>query len=148
MDRRTFIAGASAAALLPALPLATQSLAQTEEVTVRLRELYKRNGDFTKYATDRAEQRVSIRGFMAPPLKADARFFVLTNRPMAVCPFCESSVDWPEDILAIYLKRVVDVVPFNVPIIVRGRLELGEYTDPDTGFVSRVRLTDSNYERA
>ena len=75
------------------------------------------------------------------------RFFVLTKRPMAVCPFCETSADWPEDILAVYLKRNLDVVAYNVPIVARGTLEIGDYRDPDTGFLSRVRLTDASFER-
>ncbi len=84
---------------------------------------------------------------MAPPLKAETRFFVLTARPMSVCPFCETEAEWPEDILAVYAKRVVRVIPFNVGIMTTGQLELGSYTDPDTGFVSRVRLADAVYER-
>jgi hypothetical protein len=82
---------------------------------------------------------------MAPPLKADSNFFVLTKRPMAVCPFCESSADWPDDILAIYTKRTLKVIPFNVKIVVQGVLELGDMTDPDTGFVSRIRVVDARY---
>ena len=64
---------------------------------------------------------------------------------MAVCPFCESSADWPDDILAIYTKRTVKVIPFNVKIVVQGVLELGDKTDPDTGFVSRIRVVDAKY---
>jgi hypothetical protein len=90
---------------------------------------------------------VSVTGFMAPPLKAESSFFVLTKRPMAVCPFCETSADWPDDILAIYTKRAIDVVPFNIRIRTEGTLELGTFKDPDTGFVSRVRIVDAHYER-
>ena len=73
---------------------------------------------------------------MAPPLKANARFFVLTKMPMAVCPFCETEAEWPEDILAIYTKRRVKPVPFNVKIKTRGILALGALRDPETGFLS------------
>ena len=38
---------------------------------------------------------VAITGFMAPPLKAESTFFVLTSQPMAICPFCQSDADWP-----------------------------------------------------
>lgn len=65
-----------------------------------------------------------------------------------MCPFCETSEEWPDDILAIYTKRTVDVVPFNVPILTRGTLELGDFRDPETGFLSRVRITNAAYERA
>ena len=84
---------------------------------------------------------------MAPPLRADSNFFVLTRRPMAVCPFCSSAMDWPTDIVAIHTKRLVKVIAFNIPIAVTGVLELGTYKDPEFGFVSRVRLADASYER-
>jgi hypothetical protein len=63
---------------------------------------------------------------------------------MAVCPFCETEAEWPSDILAVYTKRVVDVVPFNVKIETAGILQLGAYRDPDTGFLSMVRLTGAS----
>ena len=80
-----------------------------------------------------------------PPLKAESKFFVLTKMPMAVCPFCETEAEWPNDILAVYTKRIVDVIPFNKKITVSGVLELGGYRDPETGFLSMVRLSDANY---
>jgi hypothetical protein len=85
---------------------------------------------------------------MAPPLKAEADFFVLTKLPMAVCPFCDSELNWPTDIVLVRLGQRQDWVDFNRPIVVRGRLELGTEVDPETGFVSRVRLVDAAYEIA
>ena len=141
MDRRQLVIGAAALAL-PAPALAVDG------GTVRMRDLYNLNGTFSDFAKANQGGRLTVRGFMAPPLKADAQFFVLTKRPLVVCPFCETSADWPEDILAIYTKRVLDVVPFNVRILTRGRLEIGDHRDPETGFLSRVRLADATYERA
>ena len=43
---------------------------------------------------------------------------------------------------------MVDQIPFNVPILVTGTLELGDYTDPDLGFYSRVRISGATYARA
>ena len=83
---------------------------------------------------------------MAPPLKVEINFFVLTKQPLSVCPFCETEADWPDDILAVYTKRIVRVLPFNLKIEVRGVLELGTAKDAETGFVSRVRLTDAKYD--
>jgi hypothetical protein len=114
---------------------------------VKLRELYNKDLSFSDFAKAREGARVAVTGFMAPPLKAESSFFVLTTRPMAVCPFCETEAEWPDDILAVYTKRVLKVEPFNVGIVVRGRLELGSFKDPETGFVSRVRLADAVYER-
>ena len=87
----------------------------------------------------------SIVGFMAPPLKADADFLVLTKEPVSLCPFCNSDQDWPDSIIVVYLSQTQEFVQQNRLIEVRGRLELGSRTDPETGFVSLVRLVDARF---
>jgi hypothetical protein len=87
---------------------------------------------------------VRMRGFMAPPLKPESRFFVLTREPVAVCPFCASDAEWPVDIVVIYLEKTLVPVDFQKRITVEGRLEIGSRTDPHTGFVSQVRLIDAD----
>lgn len=114
---------------------------------VRLRDLYDRDMSFSELAQSLEGKRVAVSGFMAPPLKAESSFFVLTKIPMSVCPFCETEAEWPDDILAVYTKRTLRVVPFNVPIITEGTLELGTFVDEETGFLSRVRLADAIYRR-
>ncbi|PJG85974.1 hypothetical protein [Conservatibacter flavescens] len=99
--------------------------------------------EFSDKVKELEGKKVTIRGFMAPPLKPDANFFVLTKTPMALCPFCDSDSDWPEDILVVYLKKRQNFVQFNAIIEVEGRLEKGSWTDPDTGFVSLLRLRDA-----
>jgi len=88
---------------------------------------------------------VVMQGFMAPPLKADATFLVLTARPVSLCPFCQSDADWPHDIVVVYLAKGEEMErrASSQPIDVAGTLELGSKTDPETGFVSHVRLTDA-----
>ena len=136
--------------LLAALPLClvSRSLLAADTATIKLRDLYDKDLGFSDLALSRQGRRVTVAGFMAPPLKAESVFFVLTKMPMAVCPFCEPGMPWPDDILAVYAKRVVEVVPFNVPITVTGVLELGDAVDPELGFYSRVRLVDATYDRA
>lgn len=90
---------------------------------------------------------VKIIGFMAPPLKADAKFFVLTQYPMALCPFCSSDADWPPDIIVAFLKKRQSFVQFNAPIEVTGTLEIGSQTDPETGFVSLMRIVDAKFKK-
>ncbi len=145
-SRRLFLS------LLPALPLAAALpgglRAQDPDAAIRLRDLYNRDMSFSDLALANEGQRITIAGFMAPPLRAESNFFVLTKMPMAVCPFCEPGMPWPVDILAVYAKRVIDVVPFNVPLETSGLLELGDYVDPELGFYSKVRLTDAIYGRA
>lgn len=89
---------------------------------------------------------VTIRGFMAPPLKAEASFFILTKQPVSLCPFCDSDADWPDDIILVRLARDQAFVQNNRPIEVTGTLEVGSKTDEETGFVSLVRLVQARFE--
>jgi len=88
-------------------------------------------------------QVVRMRGFMAPPLKPESKFFVLTREPVAICPFCSSDAEWPVDIVVIYLKDTLVPINFSERIEAEGRLEIGSWIDPQTGFVSQVRLVDA-----
>jgi len=114
---------------------------------IKLRDLYNKDLSFSDFALAADGQRVAVTGYMAPPLKAQSQFFVLTKRPMATCPFCNDGDEWPDDLLAVYARRIVDVQPFNAGIIASGTLELGDYKDPDTGFFSRVRLVNATFKR-
>jgi hypothetical protein len=140
MDRRLFLF-AAACTLCP--PLAARAADG-----IRLRDLYDKDQSFSDLALGLDGQIIDVSGFMAPPLKAETQFFVLTKRPMATCPFCETEVEWPSDIVAIYARRTITPIPFNVPIIVTGTLALGTYEDLELGFVSRVRLVDAQFARA
>ena len=91
---------------------------------------------------------VSMRGFMAPPLKAEAKFFVLTDRPMALCPFCSSDADWPDNIVVVTLDEAQTFEQANRLIEVSGQLEVGSRTDPETGFVSRLRIVGASFAAA
>lgn len=141
MNRRHFC-------LLTANAFGLMMFSANAATSIRLRELYNKDMSFSDYALAHENEAVTVSGFMAPPLKADTTFFVLTNRPLAVCPFCETEAEWPADILAVYTKRIFDVVPFNVGIEVSGQLELGTYTDPEFGFLSRVRIQNAEIRRA
>lgn len=115
--------------------------------TLAFPELYEKGSDPSPKTKALTGSEVAIVGYMAPPLKAQATFFVLTKMPMAVCPFCDSTLDWPTDIVLIKTSSIVDPTPFNFPIRVVGKLEVGFEKDPETGFVSFLRLTDAVYER-
>lgn len=123
------------------------SVTYANDDQIKLREIYKKDLSFSEKSIILQGKEVRIYGFMAPPLKAVSNFFVLTKMPMSVCPFCESDADWPDDIIAVYSNKIVKAVPFNVPIIVQGILDLGEHKDEETGFYSRVRLLESEYEK-
>ncbi|PDT06404.1 hypothetical protein CO666_01985 [Rhizobium chutanense] len=112
-------------------------------------ELYGKFGvlglEFSDKVKRLAGKDVSMKGFMAPPLKAEAQFFVLTELPMSLCPFCSSDADWPDNIVVVYLSEKQTFVQPRQTIAVRGMLEYGSWTDPDTGFVSLLRLRQAEY---
>ncbi|MDD7401201.1 MAG: hypothetical protein SPK23_03005 [Eubacteriales bacterium] len=85
-------------------------------------------------------QQVKMNGFMAPPLKPVFNFFVLSKEPMAICPFCSSDADWPADIVAVYVDKGTKSVSNDSLLTIVGRLELGSFTDKETGFVSQARI--------
>lgn len=89
---------------------------------------------------------VTMTGFMAPPLKPSINFFVLTETPMTVCPFCSTDADWPYNMVVVYVNGSVDALPYDQEVTVTGTLDLGSYMDGDTGFVSQVRLLDATVE--
>ena len=140
MNRRTLL---STGLALAATPLLTGH-AIAEDVA-KIRDLYSGGRNLSDWAQSSVGDRVTFEGYMAPPLKANSNFFVLTALPMSVCPFCETEAEWPNNIIAVYAKRVVDVMPFNRKIEVRGRLEAGSFRDPETGFLSLVRLEDATF---
>lgn len=93
-----------------------------------------------------AGQRVTMNGFMAPPLKPSLRFFVLTRQPMSICPFCSTDAEWPADIVLVLLPGGNETSPTQLAIRVTGVLEIGSQTDPETGFVSQVRIRADRVE--
>lgn len=104
--------------------------------------------EFSPKLKSLAGKLVTVTGFMAPPLKPTLRFFVLTKVPMSICPFCSTDADWPNDIIVVKLAEPVTALPFDRPISVTGRLELGYQLDEETGFVSLVRVAANRLEEA
>lgn len=148
LDRRSFLALAPAgAAALLALP----GPALARDATIAFGELYAQFGVLGLVFSDRVKaltgKPVTMRGFMAPPLKAEANFFVLTEIPLALCPFCSSDADWPDDIVVVYLDRASTFEQANGLIEVSGRLEAGSWRDPETGFLSLLRIVGADYRR-
>lgn len=84
-------------------------------------------------------QRVVMEGYMAPPLKPELDFFVLTRIRLAFCPFCTTGADWPDDIALIYLNDQATTATLN-PVRVTGQIEVGASVDQETGMVSMVRI--------
>lgn len=91
-------------------------------------------------------KKVEMTGFMAPPLSATVRFFVLTKVALTVCPFCSSDADWPADIVVVFMPKGKDAVPTEHQVKVTGTLSTGSQTDEETGFVSLIRIMADKVE--
>ncbi|MCJ8144517.1 hypothetical protein MKI84_16450 [Ancylobacter sp. A5.8] len=150
LSRRLVLGGAGIvlsslfAPVLPCAALATEAL--------DFDELYGSVGvlglTFSEKVKALSGRQVTMKGYMAPPLKAEADFFVLTEIPMSICPFCSSDADWPDNIVVVYLERAQTFEQANALIEVRGTLEVGSWTDPATGFVSLLRIVGASLATA
>jgi hypothetical protein len=149
LSRRGLLRGAFAALLAGVTPVRP---AQAAEATLDFDELYGKVSPLGLTFSDKVKQlagrEVTMRGYIAPPLKAEANFFVLTEIPMSICPFCSSDADWPDNIVVIYLDGRRTFEQANTLIRASGRLEVGSWTDPETGFVSLLRLVGASFRQA
>ncbi|MDB5562126.1 MAG: hypothetical protein JWN11_1544 [Hyphomicrobiales bacterium] len=136
LTRRNLLIAGSSMLLLPLPALASQDLA--------MKSLYD-DADLSQQAKAFNGTEVSLKGFMAPPLKPNAKFFVLGTEPMMICPFCDSAAQWPQNIVLVYTRDPIHMLNYDQGIVVTGKLDIGVKTDQDTGFVSKVRLIDSEY---
>ena len=145
MKRRNFLAALFFSAMAPVAAVKAAS-----DLKLGFEEMYEGNPilglQFSQKLKSFADKTVSVEGFMAPPLKPEADFLVMTREPVSLCPFCNSDQDWPDNIIVVYLSKKQEFVQPNCPIVVTGRLELGSFTDKETGFVSLVRLVDATFE--
>ena len=145
MKRRNFLAALFFSAMAPVAAVKAAS-----DLKLGFEEMYEGNPilglQFSQKLKSFADKTVSVEGFMAPPLKPEADFLVMTREPVSLCPFCNSDQDWPDNIIVVYLSKKQEFVQPNRPIVVTGKLELGSFTDKETGFVSLVRLVDATFE--
>ncbi|GLQ08973.1 hypothetical protein GCM10007913_09050 [Devosia yakushimensis] len=146
MDRRNFVTSfAIAGAALSFAGVTTPARAAVPDL--RFRDMYLRGKELSPQAIALQGQRIEMTGYMAPPLKPEIDFFVLTKTPMATCPFCDDAADWPNDIVLSYATTPLEFVRFSSLIRVEGTFDTGIKTDANTGFVSFVRLLDVSYRR-
>jgi hypothetical protein len=146
MGRRSLLGGG--VSLLTAAWGLRAALADAAE-PLTFDQLYKSFGVLGLEFSDRLlalqGRRARITGFMAPPLKPETNFFVLTREPVAICPFCSSDAEWPVDIVVVYLERAMTPRSFSDPLEVTGTLDVGSKIDAVTGFVSQIRLLDAQF---
>lgn len=135
--------------LVSGLPLLANAGRAEANSDITFDELYGKVSVLGLEFSDKVKQlngkEIAMRGFMAPPLKAEAQFFVLTEIPMSICPFCSTDSDWPDNIVVVYLGEKQTFTQPSQTIEVRGMLEMGSWTDPETGFVSLLRIRQAEY---
>ena len=145
ITRRTALLGMAAATV--ALPM--QQVLAADRKRLFFYDLYtKGTTTLSESALGLNGSPVEIVGFMAPPLKAEAPFFVLTDIPMETCPFCDDIAFWPDNIIYATSDETLPMVPFDRQIRVAGLLDVGEAKDEATGFVSLVRLKQAVVTRS
>lgn len=141
LRRRSFIAATAATAaglLLPAVPASAGDI-------VTLDGFYNPDMSISPYGWFLNGMQLRIQGFMAPPLPASDKFFVLGHAPLAVCPSCKSEEDWPGNIAAVYSRYFITPTEIDASIVTSGVLQVGTYRDEQLGFVSQLRITDAVY---
>jgi hypothetical protein len=139
LSRRSIL-GLACLAPFACLPARAAELVTFADISVA-------DDQFTERARKLAGTVVEMRGYMAPPLKPEIDFFVLTSLPTAICPFCDAAASWPDDIVLVQLSRPVRALAYDRLLNVSGILEIGIETDAATGFVSLVRLRDAKYTK-
>jgi hypothetical protein len=132
---------------LVSLLLLAPFIASSQPAELRFDEMYEGSGILGLQYSSRLMalngQEVVVRGFMAPPLKAEATFFVLTSNPVNLCPFCDSDADWPTDIIVVLPEGEVEFRPNTDPVEIQGILNVGAYVEPTSGFYCRVWMTEA-----
>jgi hypothetical protein len=138
--------------LLAAVALMPVTAHALDVASLQFDQLYKSFGvrgyEFSDTLLALKGKPITMRGYMAPPLKPESHFFVLTGQPLALCPFCQSDADWPADIVVIYLKSAAPMLGGGEAVVVSGTLDVGSWTDPETGFVSQIRIVDASFRRS
>src|ERR1700693_6004417 len=137
LSRRSIL-GLACLAPFASLPARAAELVTFADISVA-------DDQYTEKARQLAGKVVAMHGYMAPPLKPEIDFFVLTSLPTAICPFCDAAASWAEDIVLVKLSRPVRALAYDRLLNVSGSLEIGIETDAATGFVSLVGLRAGNF---
>ena len=145
ITRRVFGTGLASLAVLP---MATPSFAAPKRIRMGSLYDYGNNMAFSETAKQLAGTEVEMQGFMAPHLKVDSDFFILSNQPVESCPFCESEDQWIDTIVFVVMRERQEAIDPGTLIWTRGILDIGPATDEATGFVSRVRLLKADFYKA
>ena len=116
LSRRSVL-GLACLAPFAAVPARAAALVSFADISVA-------DDQYTDKARKLAGTVVNMHGYMAPPLKPEIDFFVLTSLPTAICPFCDAAASWPDDIVLVQLSRPVRALAYDRLLEVSGTLEL------------------------
>ncbi len=147
MERRTFISLAGAA-LVGGTPL-SKALGAEDALPLDLASLYSTDGgglDFDSHVLAAASRLVIVTGYVAPHLQPGAPFHLVSHVPLSACPHCLGNRTLPKGTVAFYplKENGASYAPGADPVSLKGYLELGAKVDPQTGFVTTIRLRGTN----
>lgn len=147
MERRTFISLAGAA-WVGGTPL-SKALGAEDALPLDLASLYQTDGgglDFAPHVLAAASRLVIVTGYVAPHLQPGAPFHLVSHVPLSACPHCLGNRTLPKGTAAFYplKENGASYSPGADPVSLKGYLELGAKVDPQTGFVTTIRLRGTN----
>lgn len=144
MERRTFISLATAG-LVGGAPL-SKVLGAEDALPLDLATLYETDGsgglNFAPHVLAAVSRLVVVTGYVAPHLQPGAPFHLVSHIPLSACPHCLGNRTLPKGTVAFYPLRAngASYEPGADPVALKGYLELGAKVDPQTGFVTTIRL--------
>lgn len=116
---------------------------------------------FTDLAHELNGEKVTISGFMTPPVPGVDDLSLLLDEPKTICPVCSerageqamslcgpcSSGDGPSvtEAIAIHAHDPIRKVPYNVQVDVTGTLDVGSLFEDRTGLLTTSRLLDAEF---
>lgn len=147
LTRRKLLAGAAVGSFVPLHgAYAGQAL--------RIGDLNAEEDGVTDLARQLDGTQIETFGYMTPPLPGgnafliNLSFFVMAGEPMATCPACETPDEFPGNILLVVTEGPFRPIPFWKMITTTGTLRVGEYVDPDTSYLTLLRLENADWREA
>lgn len=159
LNRRKFVGAATASLAVPSVSFAsstTNVITPSDLLTDRL--------SISELARELNGERVTMSGYMTPPIKGAENLAVLSEKPTRICPVCNDrtgdsfmAVCGPCSVgdasvsgraLAVYANEAIRSRPFNVRLEVHGILNVGTAFEERTGFMSSSQLLDAEYKIA
>lgn len=91
-------------------------------------------------------KKVKLTGYMATLSPLSGEYIYLMNLPYQSCPFCIPNTQQLSNTMAVYAPSGKKFTFTDQPIVVNGRMELGNFTD-EYGYEYNYRIVDATYQK-